>query len=226
MAPAEHTPDDDLDSLGAAELRAEVRRLRAGIRAHRDSSGQELCWHHPALWALLPERTDPLPVVPDWPQFLQGCLRYRQSLDEQLPSAPRAPLPPPASAHSPWHAGRTRFEHANPILSVRDLSRSVGYYVDVLGFTNAEWGDDAFTLVTRDTAGIYLCRGDQGNRGTWAWIGVEDVAALHDEYTQSGAAIREAPRNFPWAYEMKVTDPDGHVLRFGSDPRSDMAVEP
>jgi hypothetical protein len=30
-----------------------------------------------------------LPVVPDWPQFLEGCLKYRQSLDEQAPHAPR-----------------------------------------------------------------------------------------------------------------------------------------
>ena len=121
---------------------------------------------------------------------------------------------------------RTRFEHANPILSVGDLSRSVRYYVDVLGFTNAEWGDDDFTLVSRDTAAIYLCRGHQGNPGTWAWVGVEDVAALYDEYSRSGAAILESPRNFPWAYEMKVTDPDGHVLRFGSEPRADMPQEP
>lgn len=97
--PDEHL-DSDLDSLGAEALRAEVRRLRAGIRVHRDSTGQELCWHHPALWALLPERTDPMPVVPDWPQFLEGCLRYRQSLDEQIPDAPRAPLPPPARGHA------------------------------------------------------------------------------------------------------------------------------
>jgi len=26
---------------------------------------------------------------PDWPQFMRGCIRYRQSLDEQLPDAPR-----------------------------------------------------------------------------------------------------------------------------------------
>ena len=81
--------DDDLLSLTHEQLIEEVKRLRAGIRAQRDSSGQELCWHHPALWALLPEKTDPLPVVPEWPQFLRGCVRYRQSLDEQLPGAPR-----------------------------------------------------------------------------------------------------------------------------------------
>ena len=82
--------DEDLDSLSREALIGEVRRLRAGIRAHRDSRGHDLCWHHPALWSLLPEQTDPLPEVPDWPQFLRGCLRYRQSLDAQLPGAPRS----------------------------------------------------------------------------------------------------------------------------------------
>jgi hypothetical protein len=81
--------DEDLESLSRDELIAEIRRLRGGIREHRDSSEQELCWHQPALWGLLPEKTDPLPVVPDWPQFLRGCIRYRQSLDDQLPHAPR-----------------------------------------------------------------------------------------------------------------------------------------
>jgi hypothetical protein len=82
--------DEDLDRMSREALMAEVRRLRQGIRAHRDSTGHELCWHHPALWALLPERTDPLPTVPEWPQFLRGCIRYRQSLDDQLPHAPRS----------------------------------------------------------------------------------------------------------------------------------------
>jgi hypothetical protein len=81
--------DDDLDTLTREQLIAEVKRLRAGIREHRDSTGQELCWHHPKLWGLLPDRTDPQPSVPAWPQFLHGCVRYRQSLDEQLPGAPR-----------------------------------------------------------------------------------------------------------------------------------------
>lgn len=82
--------DEDLESLTASQLIAEVRRLRAGIREHRDSTGHGLCWHHPKLWGLLPERSDPQPTVPEWPQFLRGCLRYRQSLDEQLPGAPRS----------------------------------------------------------------------------------------------------------------------------------------
>ncbi|HEX6079051.1 MAG TPA: hypothetical protein VM387_06545 [Gemmatimonadales bacterium] len=81
--------DDDLERMSRAELIAEVRRLRQGIRAHRDSTEHELCWHHPELWGLLPERQDPLPAVPEWPAFLRGCIRYRQSLDRELPGAPR-----------------------------------------------------------------------------------------------------------------------------------------
>jgi hypothetical protein len=81
--------DEDLDAMSHDELVAEARRLRDGIRQHRDSSLHALCWHHPQLWGLLPEKTDPQPEVPDWPQFMRGCVHYRQSLDRQLPSAPR-----------------------------------------------------------------------------------------------------------------------------------------
>jgi hypothetical protein len=81
--------DEQLDALSRQELVQEVLRLRDGIRRHRDSTAHDLCWHHPDLWGLLPESTDPVPEVPGWPQFMRGCIRYRQSLDEQLPSAPR-----------------------------------------------------------------------------------------------------------------------------------------
>jgi hypothetical protein len=81
--------DDDLEAMSREQLMVEVRKLRAGIREHRDSSGQDLCWHHPKLWGMLPERTDPVPVVPEWPQFMAGCVRYRASLDSQAPDAPR-----------------------------------------------------------------------------------------------------------------------------------------
>jgi hypothetical protein len=81
--------DEDLERMSREELIVEVQKLREGVRMHRDSSGHELCWHHPALWALLPEEHDQVPVVPEWPQFLRGCIRYRQSLDQQLPDAPR-----------------------------------------------------------------------------------------------------------------------------------------
>jgi len=118
-------------------------------------------------------------------------------------------------------ARKTQFEGAQPILSVRDLAATVRYYTEVLGFKNAEWGNDSFTCVVRDRASIYLCRDGQGQPGTWVWVGVEDVSLLYEEYKQKGAHIRMTPRNFSWAYEMHVEDLDGHVLRFGSEPLED-----
>jgi hypothetical protein len=85
--------DEDLERMSREQLVDEVKALRRGIRQRRDSTGHELCWHHPALWGLLPEKTDPLPAVPDWPEFIRGCVRYRQSLDEQAGGAPRTKEP-------------------------------------------------------------------------------------------------------------------------------------
>jgi hypothetical protein len=82
--------DDDLEQMSRDALVSEVKRLRAGIRAHRDSTAQDLCWHHPELWGLLPERLAPEVAVPPWPKFLRGCLRYRESLERELPNAPVA----------------------------------------------------------------------------------------------------------------------------------------
>ena len=80
--------DEDIAIMSRDGLVAEVKKLRDGIRKHRDSTGHDLCWHHPDLWELLPERTEPEIAVPPWPKFMRGCIRYRQSLDEQAPGAP------------------------------------------------------------------------------------------------------------------------------------------
>lgn len=122
-------------------------------------------------------------------------------------------------------AHHTRFECADPILRVEDMSAAVRYYVDVLGFEQAGWGDDNFTCVSRDGAGIYLSRGAQGHTGSWVWIGVGDVEELYDELKAKGAKIRQQPTNYPWALEMHVEDLDGNVLRMGSDAKKDRPYE-
>lgn len=81
--------DNDLNLLDRDALIAEVKRLRAAIRKHRDSTEHDLCWHRPDLWDLLPEKLMPDIAVPEWPQFMRGCIRYRQSLDQERADAPR-----------------------------------------------------------------------------------------------------------------------------------------
>ena len=94
--------DSDLNDLPRGELIAELIKLRNAVRAHRDSTGHEPCWHHPARWQLLPEQSRISPVVPEWPVFLRGCLQYRQSLDLQLPEA--SPSKEEAGVRKCWAA--------------------------------------------------------------------------------------------------------------------------
>jgi len=75
--------DQDLETMTLDELKNEVRKLRQGIRTHRDASGHDLCWFHPELWSLLPEKSDPLPVIPETCEFLEHCIKYRKSLDKK-----------------------------------------------------------------------------------------------------------------------------------------------
>lgn len=112
------------------------------------------------------------------------------------------------------------FGPATPVLRVSNVEASVQYYTKALGFT-FNWGHNKFASVRRGKCEVFLCEGDQGHPGSWLWIGVSDVESLFAHLRNSGARIRHAPSNFPWALEMQVEDLDGNILRFGSDPKKD-----
>jgi catechol 2,3-dioxygenase-like lactoylglutathione lyase family enzyme len=108
-----------------------------------------------------------------------------------------------------------------PVFRVKDVSASIAYYVDSLGF-NLQWrANDGFACVARGECSIFLTDDNQSQARMWIWIGVPDVRALHSQYVTSGAKIRNPPNNFLWALEMQIEDLDGNVLRIGSDPEED-----
>lgn len=81
--------DEDLAKLSRDELISELVRIRQTIREHRDSTGHNLCWYQPELYELLPEKIPFTPTIPEWPEFMRGCVQYTESLDGELPDAPR-----------------------------------------------------------------------------------------------------------------------------------------
>jgi tetratricopeptide (TPR) repeat protein len=118
------------------------------------------------------------------------------------------------------------FGGVTPILRVRALADGVAYYTRALGFT-VDWTDDAgFVSLSRGDCQLFLCEGDQGHPGAWVYVGVADAEAAHAELRARGATIRQPPTNFAWALELQVEDPDGNVLRLGSDPLPDVPFGP
>lgn len=84
-AELEHSLDDDLTLMSREALVGEVTKLRAGIRQHRSASGHDLCWHHPKLWGLLPEKYVPeLSTIPERHEFLRRCEAYRLDLERKV----------------------------------------------------------------------------------------------------------------------------------------------
>ena len=107
-----------------------------------------------------------------------------------------------------------------PILRVESLDSSVSYYLEQLGFS-LQWRSGTVASVARNQTSLMLSEGDQGHPGTWVWIAATDVDTLYAELRDRGARLRHAPANYPWgSRECQITDPDGHVLRFGADLRS------
>ena len=73
--------------------------------------------------------------------------------------------------------------------------------------------------MTRGGASIYLCRGAQGTQGTWIWMGFDrGMFQLYEGLVKAGVKIVLRPTNFSWAFELQIEDPDGHVIRLGTDP--------
>ena len=124
--------------------------------------------------------------------------------------------------HTASATPRVVVECVIPILNVASVPASVRYYVDVLGF-DLDWDEGeppTMASVSRDGHAIMLCEGDQGQAGTWVWIGVHDIEPVWEQYRTRGARVRQGPTHYRWAYEMRVEDLDGHVLRFGSEPQA------
>lgn len=117
---------------------------------------------------------------------------------------------------------KINFHPTSPIFRVSNLAKSVAYYESKLGF-KVDWThEDNFASMSRGQANLLLCQGDQGKGEAWVYIGVGDSEMLFKEFKMKGAKIRQGPTNFSWALEMQVEDLDGNVIRFGSDPKSDV----
>ncbi len=110
-------------------------------------------------------------------------------------------------------------ENTIPVLLVKDLQRSAAFYQELLGF-RIDWGDpsgDQVMSMSRDGHAIMFQLGEN-DASSCVWIGLENDE-LFARLIEADVEVLQQPENRPWAYEMKVKDPDGHILWLGTEPK-------
>ena len=94
--------------------------------------------------------------------------------------------------------------------------------------SNSDWGGaragSCICSVSKDGHCLMLLKRDSIAEPVWVWIGLEDDS-LFETYRSRGVKVRQEPKNFSWAYEMKFEDLDGNVLWLGTESRKDEPVE-
>ena len=111
-----------------------------------------------------------------------------------------------------------KFSNVVPILYSRDVSVSIGYFLEKLQFQDSwEWDSPStFGGVSRDGVEVFFCKEYQGNPATWIAIYVDNVDEYFELIKEKGAKIISTPESKEWNMrEMLVQCPDGHVIRFG-----------
>lgn len=108
-----------------------------------------------------------------------------------------------------------KLDPACPIIAVRDVTATMSYYVEKLGFQkNWDWGDPVtFGSVVRDGVALFFSADGRGRPGVRISIVVEDVDKMYAELQRRGTVIAQPPTWTPaGAREIYVDDLDGHRL--------------
>ena len=116
-----------------------------------------------------------------------------------------------------------------PIVPVSDVSATLAFYRDLLGFeVKVESPDGQYGLVSREGAGVTLVgaadedalKATRTNISAYIWV--KDLPGLWDEMRAGLEALPEGHVRAPFVQdygmrEFHVKDPDGFLIFFGED---------
>ena len=123
---------------------------------------------------------------------------------------------------------RAELKKICPVFVVPDVVKTAEYYRGVLGFKVLGYFLDppVYAMLEREGVEIHFGRSDNGasvtnesarrGLGIDAYIFVNDVRSLYDEFTQRGAEVIEGPVKREYdCLEIVVRDLNGFKLAFG-----------
>jgi catechol 2,3-dioxygenase-like lactoylglutathione lyase family enzyme len=108
------------------------------------------------------------------------------------------------------------------VLAVKDLKKSAQYYEAQLGFTTS-WAYEGWHQLYRENFIVMLgeCADDRSafethNHSYFAYIDVENIDALFEEFRTKDIEILSLPDDKPWGQrEFAIRTIDGHRIMFG-----------
>lgn len=105
-----------------------------------------------------------------------------------------------------------------PMLQTSDMDRTIGWYVDVLGFRCVNRLGDGWCQIARDGVSLMFMRNDHlgaPHATATQYIKVDDVRALWDA-VKDRVTAEWGPEDMPYGMrEFAIRDPDGYLLSFG-----------
>ena len=114
-----------------------------------------------------------------------------------------------------------RIFRASPVLQVSDLSRSIAFYCDILGFTKEfDYGDPPYYAgVRKDDVVFHLCRSEANaercGMGS-VYVFCDEVDAYHDRIKARGAEVTSPLNTYPYGMrDFQIRDTDGNLIGFG-----------
>lgn len=117
---------------------------------------------------------------------------------------------------------KTKITGINYVLAVQDLSKSVDYYKNQLGFETT-WEVDGWHALRREAFAVMLgsCPDDvsafeTNNHSYFAYVDVQNIDDLYAEYASKEVEVLQEVEDKPWAQrEFGIRTIDGHRILFG-----------
>ena len=112
------------------------------------------------------------------------------------------------------------FSHVEPVLAVQDITATIAYWQDVLGFPSKwTWGDPPVHggISWQKVFIQFTLNPERANasKGNSIWIRLKHIDSLYDLHKKNNANIVSPPENKPWGMtEYVVHEINGYYLHF------------